>query len=345
MRKKRTVKSLILGAVAAQLALLSPMAAQAEEIVNVYSFRQKTLIQPLLDRFTERTGISVRLLSGKADTLFERLKSEGVNSPADILMTSDAGRLLRAQAAGLLQPVHSDNLATLVPAKLRDPEGYWFGLSVRARVIVTAIDRVGADEIKSYEDLADPKWKERICIRSSGNIYNQSLLASMIAHGGSEKATQWAQAVTDNMARKPQGGDRDQVKAVAAGECDVAVVNTYYLGQMAASDDDQKAVVAKVRVVWPNQGDRGTHVNISGAGMTRSAKHKDNAIKLLEFLASDEAQKIFAGMVKEYPLRDDIPLAPELEAWGGFKADDINLAAFGDHQQEAIQIFDRVGWR
>jgi len=345
--KKLSLSKSILSLVAGVVGVTSfgVPAASAEE-VNIYSYRKEVLIRPLLDRFTETTGVDVNLVNGKADVLLERLKSEGMNSPADVLITADVGRLMRAQNAGVLQAVESDKLNKLIPAQYRDPDGNWYGLSLRSRVIYTSKDRVKAGEINTYEDLADPKWKNRICIRSSGNIYNQSLLGSLIAHNGKEKAAAWAEAVVENMARKPQGGDRDQIKAVAAGECDVAVGNSYYFGKMqAGSDKAQQAAAAKVDLIWPNQDGRGAHVNISGAGVTKSAKNKENAIKLLEFLASDEAQAIYAKDVFEYPLRDGIQLSPTVKAWGEFKADDIALAKFAVHQKEAVKVFDRAGWR
>ena len=254
--------------------------------------------------------------------------------------------MVRAQDAGVLQAVKSDTLSKLIPAKYRDPEGNWYGLSLRSRVIFTAKDRVKEGEIKTYADLADPKWKDRICIRSSGNVYNQSLLGSIISHDGEEAAKNWAKAVVGNMARKPQGGDRDQIKAVASGECDVAVGNTYYFGKMqAGKDEKQKTAASKVRLVWPNQADRGAHVNVSGAGVTKSAKNKDNAVKLIEFLASDEAQSMYAVQVFEYPLRDSVKLSDTVAAWGKFKADDIELAKFAANQSKAVKTFDMVGWR
>lgn len=326
-------------------ALAGAMPAAAQE-VNVYSYRKAHLIEPLLEAFTARTGIAVRLVTGKADALLERLKSEGINSPADVLLTVDAGRLIRAKAAGVLQPVRSEALERLVPARYRDPEGTWFGLSLRARVIFHSRERVRPGELSTYEDLADPKWRGRICIRSSGNVYNQSLLASMIEHNGAAKAEAWAKGVVANMARKPQGGDRDQIKAVAAGECDVAVANTYYYaGMLASTREDQRAAAAKVALFWPNQDGRGAHVNISGASVTRSAPNRDNAIALIEYLASDEAQLIYAEVVNEYPIRAGIGIAEVVASLGEFKADPVNLAVFAKHQGAAVRIFDRAGWR
>ncbi|MBF0336028.1 MAG: extracellular solute-binding protein, partial [Alphaproteobacteria bacterium] len=262
------------------------------------------------------------------------------------LITTDAGNLWAAKQAGVLQPIQSDTLDANIPAQLRDPEGAWFGLSQRARVIFAAKDRVKPGEITSYEDLADPKWKGRVCIRGSDNIYNQSLLAAMIATSGVEKAEAWAKGVTANMARKPQGGDRDQILAVAAGECDVAVANTYYYGGMlTGKKEDEKKAAEAVALVWPNQQGRGTHVNISGAAVTKSAKNKDEAVKLIEFLSGDEAQRIYAETNIEYPVKQGVAWSPLLDSWGRFKTDDLNVAALGKNNPEAVKIFDRVGWR
>ncbi len=337
------VTARILGcALAAVLAAGSAGAAE----VNVYSARKDNLIKPLLDAFTAKTGVKVNLLTADADQLIERLKNEGANSPADMLISTDAGRLHRAEAEGLLQPVTSEVLQKNVPAHLRDPENHWFGLSQRARVVFFAKDRVKPEELSSYADLADPKWKGRICTRSSGSIYNQSLLAAMIAANGPEKAEAWAKGIVDNMARKPQGGDRDQIKAVAAGECDLAIANTYYYGGMLTGKDAaDKQAAESVAIFFPDQNGRGTHVNVSGAGVTASAKNKAEAVKLLEFLSDDEAQRIYADDNQEYPVKPGLAWSPLLEGWGRFKADDLNVGALGDNNAEAVKMFDRVGWR
>lgn len=338
----------LIAALAATLVgtLAIPLAAAAAEEVNIYSYRKEVLIRPLLDAFTAATGIRVNLVSGKADALLERLKSEGINSPADILLTTDVGRLYRAKQAGVFQPVRTPLLERSVPARYRDPEGYWYGLSVRARVIFYAPDRVDPATLSTYEALAGPEWKGRICIRSSSNIYNQSLLASMIANDGPEAAEAWAAGIVANLARKPQGGDRDQIKAVAAGQCDVAIANTYYYaGMLASTDRSQREAAAKVAIFWPNQQGRGAHVNISGAGVTRGAPNKENAIRLLEFLVSEEAQKLYAEKVYEYPVRPGVAVAGTVKQLGDFKADELNLAQLGKYNAEAVRIFDRVGWR
>ncbi len=321
-------------------------AALAGEEVNLYSARKEELIKPLLERFTRTTGIKVNLVTGKEDALLQRLKSEGRNTPADLLLTSDAGRLYRAQEAGVLAPVESAALNKLVPAHYRDPHGYWFGLSVRARPIVYVTRRVHAHELSSYEALADPKWKGRICIRSSDNIYNQSLVASMIAHRGVAATESWARGFVANFARPPVGGDRDQVLAAAAGQCDVAIVNTYYLaGMLTDKDPAQRAAAGKLAVFWPNQSDRGAHVNVSGIGVTAAARNRANAVRLAEFLAGDEAQAWYAEVNHEYPVRTTIAAGKTLRAMGSFKADRLGLHELGKHNAEAVRLMDRVGWK
>ena len=337
--------SLAFSALAAAI-VAAPAAAAENGEVNVYSYRQEILIRPLLDRFTAATGIRVNVVSGQADALLERLKSEGQNSPADMLLTVDAGRLFRARQAGLLQPILSPVLEASVPPQYRDPEGYWYGLSVRARPIVYAKDRVEASELSTYEALAEPRWKGRICVRSSNNIYNQSMLAAMIAHLGAAATEAWGRGLVANFARPPKGGDRDQIRAVAAGECDVAIVNTYYLARMLLSGDqgDRRAASA-VAIFWPNQQGRGTHVNISGAAVTWSAKNLDQALRLLEFLVGDEAQRIYAEEVQEYPVKPGVKPSEVVASWGPFKADKLNLAVLGENNAAAVRIADRVGWR
>jgi iron(III) transport system substrate-binding protein len=330
--------------VAALCVVAGPL--QAAEEVNVYSARKEHLIKPLLDRFASKTGVKVNLVTGKDDALLVRLKSEGRNSPADLLLTSDAGRLHRAHEAGVLAPVESATLANLVPAHYRDPQGHWFGLSVRARPIVYVTQRVHANELSTYEALADPKWKGRVCIRSSDNIYNQSLVASMIAHRGVEATETWARAFVANFARPPVGGDRDQVLAAAAGQCDVVVINTYYLAAMLNDKDAaQRAAAKKVAVFWPNQKDRGVHVNVSGIGLTLAARHRANAVRLMEFLASDEAQTWYADVNHEYPIRPNLAPSKTLAAFGKFKPDGLSLIQLGRYNAEAVRLMDRAGWK
>jgi len=331
--------------VALALALVAADAVQAAQ-VNVYSERKEALIKPLFDRFTETTGIEVRLVTAGASELHERLVAEGADSPADLLITVDAGNLHRAKLAGLLQPVESAVLTGNIPARFRDPGNMWFGLSLRARVIVYAKDRIRADQLSSYEDLADPKWRGRLVVRSSSNVYNQSLIASMIAAHGIDQAEAWAAGLVANFARDPKGGDTDQIMAVAAGEADLAIANSYYYGRMVASDDQRdRDAVAKTGIFFPNQSDRGTHVNVSGAGVTRAAKNRDLAIRLLEFMAGDQGQRLFAELNHEFPVRPGIARSAVVAAWGDFKIDPLDLAVLGENNMEAIRLADRAGWR
>ncbi len=325
---------------------IMPMHSAMAEEVNVYSARKTQLIKPLLDEFTKQSGIEVNLLTSKADALLKKLESEGMNSPADILITTDAGRLNRAKEAGVLQAAIDQAALQLVPQSLQDSQGEWLGLTTRARVIAYAKDRVKPEELSTYEALTDAKWKNRICIRSSNNIYNQSLVASMIANQGEQKTQQWADAFVKNFARKPQGGDRDQVKAVAAGQCDIAIVNTYYLGQMInGKDEAQKQAADKVAVFWPNQNDRGTHINVSGIAITKSAKNIDNANKLIQFLLSKPAQQWYAEANNEYPVIAGVAASETLQSWGEFNSDSLNLSQLGELNPAAVKIMDRAGWR
>ncbi|WP_019022746.1 Fe(3+) ABC transporter substrate-binding protein [Thioalkalivibrio sp. ALE23] len=319
-------------------------AADAGE-VNLYSARQEQLIQPLLERFTDETGIEVNLVTGGADALLQRLRQEGRNSPADVFITVDAGRLHQAHAAGVLQGIESTTLENNVPERYRDPDGEWFGLSMRARPIMYHTDRVDPSELSTYEALTDEQWEGRICIRSSDNIYNQSLVASMIATEGEDAAQQWVNGIVANMARRPQGGDRDQIRAVADGVCDIAIANTYYLGMMLEGEGRDREVAEQIGVFWPNQDDRGTHVNISGAGVTAHAPNQENAARLIEYLTSESAQEWYAEANQEYPIRDDVPASDILAGFGDFVSDDIDLYLLGENNAEAVRILDRGGWR
>ncbi len=315
--------------------------------VNIYSGRKEQLIKPLLDRFTEQTGIKTNLVTAKADKLLARLKNEGRNTPADLFITVDAGRLHRAKEAGVLASVDSDALNKAVPTHLRDPDVQWVGLSQRARVIFYAKDRVKPEQLSTYEDLADPKWKKKICIRGSGNIYNQSLVASLIAANGAEATEEWAKGLVANMARPPKGGDRDQIKAAAAGQCDLAIANTYYYGKMLTSKKDpaQKQAAEAMGLFWPNQNGRGAHVNVSGAGITKHAKNPVAALKLLEFLVSKEAQKWYAEVNFEYPVNPEAEVSELVNSWGHFKSDQVNLDVLGKNNAEAVRLMDRAGWK
>ncbi len=314
--------------------------------VNIYSYRKEALIKPQLEAFRRATGIRYNLVTGQADALIQRIRREGANSPADILLSADAGRLVRAKTLGILQPIASAALNAAVPARYRDPEGYWFGLGVRARIMFYAVDRVKPSHLSTYEALAAPAWKGRVLIRSSSNIYNQSLLASLIHHHGPAKAEAWAKAMVSNFARRPQGGDTDQIRAVAAGAGDVAIANHYYYARLAASKKSRdQAVAAKVRPFWPNQGGRGAHVNVSGAGVAKSAKNRKEAIRLIEFLASPAAQKIYAAVAHEFPVRSGVALSAPVAALGKFKADALDIEILGGKNADAVRMFDRAGWR
>ncbi len=318
----------------------------ASEEVNLYSARKEALIKPLLDAFTAETGITVNIISSKADALLKRIQSEGINSPADVLLTTDAGRLCRAKQGNVFTAVDSEILSNNIPAQYRDVDNMWFGLSLRARLILRS-NAAGRNKIESYEDLLKPEFKESICIRSSDNIYNQSLLASMIEAEGEEAALAWATGLVVNLTRRPQGGDRDQIRAAAAGQCSIAIANSYYLAQMLAdpsNEVDYQAAKA-MTVIWPNQADRGAHLNISGAGVLVNAPNKANGIRLIEFLVSDAAQKIYADVNLEYPVSPSVAINPILAAWGEFKADSIALGNLGEHNAKAIRIMDKAGWK
>ncbi|HER35112.1 MAG TPA: Fe(3+) ABC transporter substrate-binding protein [Halothiobacillaceae bacterium] len=313
--------------------------------LNVYSARKEHLIAPLLEQFTDETGIEVNLLTADAGALLSRLENEGENTPADLLITVDAGNLQRAKEAGVLQSVDADTLTQRIPEALRDADNQWFGLSKRARVIFAAKDRVEDGAITSYADLADPAFKGRICIRSSDNIYNQSLVASLIAHKGEEWTEQWAKGLVANMARKPQGGDRDQIRAVAAGECDIAVANTYYYGAMQNGGDTDREAADAVRLVWPNQDGRGAHVNVSGAGMVAASDKTQAVTQLLEFLTTEQSQEWYAQVNNEFPVRPGVPASETLAQWGEFKADDLGLTKLGELNPDAVRLMDRAGWQ
>ena len=332
---------------AAVMALLTAaVSAQAQQkVLNLYSSRHYQTDEALYANFEKATGIKINRIEGPEDPLIERMKSEGVKSPADVLVTVDMGRLLKAQQLGLFQPVRSAVLEQKVPQELRAPDGTWFGFSVRARPIYYAKARVDAAQITDYESLADPKWKGKVCTRSGMHPYNLSLMSSMVAANGVEKAEAWARGVVANMARPPKGGDTDQIKAVAAGECDVALGNTYYFARMMRSDKpEDRTVVERVGVIFPNQGNRGAHINISGAGVAKYAPNRENAIKFLEYLTSPEAQNYFANGNNEYPLIGSAD-NPQLKLMGAFKRDPLPMDMVGKNYAVAAQIFDRAGWK
>ena len=315
--------------------------------LNVYSARHYQSDDALYEAFTRATGIEVHRIEAGEDELMERIRQEGAASPADVLITVDAGRLWRADQAGLFQPVESQLLRERIPASLRHPDGHWFGYATRARLIFYDRQRIDPAGLADYEDLADPRWKGELCIRSGNHVYNLSLMASLIAHHGLQRAEEWARGVVANFAREPQGGDTDQIKAVAAGECGIAVGNSYYFARLLNSDDpDERAVADKVGWIFPNQDDRGTHVNVSGAGLLANAPNPSAGLAFLEFLASDAAQVRFAQASNEYPVVADAPLENSaLEQLGAFKRDELGVSAYGEHQAEAQKALDRAGWK
>ncbi len=318
----------------------------ASNVVNVYTHRHYDTDKQLYKAFTKQTGIKVQVVKAKANELISRMQTEGKNSPADVFITSDAGNLYQAKAKGLLQSIDSPYLEKAVPQHLQDKDNQWFALTKRARVIAYAKDRVKKEELSTYEDLVNQKWKKRIMVRSSNNVYNQSLLASLIAHHGEQKAKKWAKGVVENMAKKPRSNDMFQIKAVALGLGDIAIVNTYYMGKMLTSKSSADVDAAhKVDIFFPNQKGRGAHINISGAGVAKYSKNKKNAIKLIEFLLSEKAQKSFAQANFEYPVLKGVEPSEIVKAWGSFKEDNLPINKLGEFNSQAVKIFDMVGWR
>lgn len=314
--------------------------------VNVYSHRHYDVDKQLFAHFTEKTGIVVNVIQAGDDELMARLEQEGAKSPADLFITADAGRLGLAKSRGLLRPSKSAVLEANIPAHLRDPEGYWYGLTMRARVIAYNKNTVKPEQITTYADLASPVWKGKVLVRSSENVYNQSLLAAMIAHDGVTSAETWAKGIVANMARAPKGGDTDQLLALAEGIGDVAIANSYYIGKLMASDEPEKQKAKElIGVIFPTLGTHGTHVNVSGGGLATHAPNPDEAIELLEFLSSDAAQKLFAEGNKEYPVKVGVDPSEELAAFGTFSADTLNLEALARFNAEAVKRFDAAGWR
>ncbi|MFO1171551.1 MAG: Fe(3+) ABC transporter substrate-binding protein [Hyphomicrobiaceae bacterium] len=335
-------KGVALAAVAAVSLTLAAAASAAE--VHVYSFREPKLMQPLFDAFTAKTGIAVKVVFAK-DGLIERVVAEGANSPADVLLTNELGLLVQAREAGITQKVSTPEIEANVPAAYRDPAGEWIGLTRRARIVYASKDRV-ADTAITYEDLADPKWKGKICSRSGQHTYNIALVASMIAHHGAEKAEAWLKGLKENLARKPAGGDRDQVKAIFAGECDLAIGNTYYMGLMTTNEKEpeQKEWAAAVKVLFPNAADRGTHVNLSGAALMKSAPDKEQGLALIAFLSSAEAQSEYAALNHEYPVKEGVAPSELVQSWGELKADPIALEDIAKLRRQASELVDKVGF-
>lgn len=317
-----------------------------EKSVNLYTDRHYESDDALYQQFTEQTGIKVNVVKGKPDELIERLKTEGADSEADLLVLADAGKLHQAKVAELLQPVTSETLNTNIPEKFRDRDGYWFGITKRARVIVYSKERVNPSELSTYADLTDARWNKRVLIRSSENVYNQSLLSSFIELNGKDAAKEWAAGIVKNMARDPEGGDRDQAKAIVAGLGDIAVINTYYFGQMLNSSDvEEKKVAEALGVFFPDQDGAGTHVNVSGIGQTKVSKNSAEAIALMAFLSGEEAQKSYAETNYEYPVNPKVEPSELLKSWGTFIEQDIPLNVLGDLNTEAVRIFGEVSWK
>lgn len=325
------------------IAALTFQAAVAEEVV-VYSARNEQLIKPLFDAYTKETGVNVKFITDKEGPLMARLKAEGTNTPADMLMTVDAGNLWQAAEEGLLKPVNSKTLAANIPAHLRDPDGEWFGLSVRARTLVYNKNTVKPGELTTYEDLANSRWKNRLCLRTSKKVYNQSLVAMMIYEHDEGKTEDIVEGWVRNLAAPPFPDDTKAMEAVAAGQCDVTLVNTYYFGRLM-----EKSPSLPLAIFWPNQNlkskDAGVHVNISGAGITRHAKNPAGAIKLLEWLSSEKAQNLYADVNLEYPVNAKVKSDPTVAAWGGFKQNLINVKEAGRLQAKAVKLMDRVGYK
>lgn len=338
------MNNILLGVI---LVLFSAVGLSQEQVLNLYSSRHYQTDEALYANFTKQTGIRIQRIEAPEDALIERLKNEDAASPADVLVTVDAGRLWRAEQAGLFQGVKSPLLEARIPAHLRHPQGLWFGFSTRARVIVYNRDAIKPGELRSYQDLADPHWKGKLCMRSSSSVYNLSLMSALIAHHGEAQAEDWARRVVANFARPPRGGDTDQIRAVAAGECAATLVNTYYYARLAKSQKlDERAAVAHTALAWPDQEAHGTHINVSGAGVLKHAPHRVAALKFLEYLASDDAQRYFADGNNEYPAVPSVHTDNrELAALGSFKPDTLNVGELGPHQAAAQRAFDRAGWR
>ncbi|WP_414901703.1 Fe(3+) ABC transporter substrate-binding protein [Rhizobium cremeum] len=319
-------------------------AAFADGEVNVYSYRQPELIQPLLDEFTKETGIATNVLFLDKG-LVERIAAEGANSPADVILTVDIGRLIEAKDGGVTQPLQNETINKDIPAQYRDPAGEWFGLTTRGRVVYASKERVPETAI-TYEELADPKWKGRICVRDGQHSYNIGLFASMIAHHGAEFTEKWLTGVKNNLVRKPDGNDRSQAKSIMSGECDIALGNTYYVGLMLTNDKDpeEKEWAAAIKVLFPNAADRGTHVNISGMALAKNAPNKDNAVKLMEFLSSGKAQEIYADQVFEYPVLPGAKVSDVVASFGPIKPDTLPLVDIAANRKLASELVDKVGF-
>ena len=316
--------------------------------VNLYSQRHYAVDELQYKNFTELTGIKVNVVKANADELIERLKNEGANSPADLFITVDAGKLYNARESGVLQKIPSDAINENIRTDILDSDGYWAPITYRARIVVYSNERVVKSDLTTYEDLANPKWKNKLLVRSSSNAYNQALMSSIVANLGSSATESWARGVVSNFARDPKGSDRDQVKAIAAGQGDLAIVNSYYIGLLLASEKEEEINAGKaVSVFFPNQGydERGSHINISALGLTKNSPNRENAIKLIQYLTSEEAQEVYVNNSYEYPANSLVQPSDIVKAWGEFKIDKLNLNALGEYRSEAIKIFDKAGWK
>jgi iron(III) transport system substrate-binding protein len=322
------------------LAVASFAGEQAQQEVVVYSARMEQLIKPVFDAYTQATGVKIKFITDREGPLMERLKAEGVNTPADLFITVDAGNLWQAAQQGLLRPIQSEILTAHIPDNLRDPRRQWFGLSVRARTIIYNTRKVKPSDLSTYEDLGNPKWKKRLCLRTSKKVYNQSLVAMMIAELGEAKTEKIVRSWVENLATDVFSDDTRMMESIAAGQCDVGIANTYYYGRLM-----EKNPGLPLGIFWPNQQDRGVHVNVSGAGITRYAKHPDAAVKLLEWLSSEQAQNLFADVNLEYPVNPKVKPHPRVAAWGSFKQDLVNVSKAGELQTEAVKLMDRVGYK
>ncbi len=316
--------------------------------VNLYSQRHYSVDEMLYENFEKKTGIRVNVVKANADELIERLKNEGDQSPADLFITVDAGKLYKAREAKLLQKIINDSIENNIRNELKDPDGYWVPITYRARILVYSKERVQASELSTYEDLANPKWKNRILVRSSSNAYNQALMSSLVASLGVDKTTSWSDGIVSNFARDPKGSDRDQVRAIASGQGDIAIVNSYYLGILLSSENENDVEAGNsVNIFFPNQGEdqRGSHINVSAIGLTATAPNKNNAIRLIEYLTSEEAQSIYVNNSYEYPVNPNVLPSGIVQKWGSFKIDTLNLNSLGRYREDAIKIFDSTGWK
>tara|TARA_B110001454_G_C12692299_1_gene422807 strand:+ start:162 stop:1193 length:1032 start_codon:yes stop_codon:yes gene_type:complete len=343
MKIKNILKSLII-----ILLILSCSNEKKSNVINLYSQRHYTVDNKQYENFEKLTGIKINVIKANADELIERLKNEGENTPADLFITVDAGKLYKASKMNLLQKINSQKINNNIANDLKDPNGFWVPITYRARIVVYSKDRVTKKELNTYEDLANEKWKGKILVRSSSNAYNQALMSSIVANNGIESATEWSSSLVKNFARNPKGNDRDQVKAIAAGQGDLAIVNSYYIGLLLSSDNPEELNAGNsVKVHFPNQGEnqRGSHINISGIGLTKHSPNKENALKLIDYLTGENAQNLYINTSHEYPVNPLVQPSNIVKKWGDFKRDSLNLNLLGKYREDAIKIFDKTGWK